>query len=186
MGNRLFVPGAFGYAPFQKKLIDEKLGYGPDFFKGRTFLTFDDCYEEFDKLNIKGDMNPETKVCGFSAGNIAYLKYLSLKQGKVKIKRLISVAGTMGELRLSPKNLVCQFVLTRLGYTLTEENMEFVKNLIPERHGFYSNCDHFISDKSLKRFIDLLGATPHFLKNHGHFGRTSGITEISGLKELLI
>lgn len=112
-----------------------------------------------------------------SLSTLFILKFF--KKYKLKCKILITIAGGYAEKIDDPKFLYL------IDFIPTKQDFEYAKENIPFRYSFYSDNDDVFSQKNLSDYISLLSSNGIFLKNHGHFGQSSKVTDIPEIETIV-
>lgn len=181
MKNILLIHGFNGkpliFDYFKHEL--SKKGYNvwvPD-FPVREDISVKKYFKIFDSVK---DIFDDCVVIAHSIGNAMFLKYIS--KYNIKVKKYISLAGfdrkfyNEGKYVLNEKVKKCQ---------LTDKQILDAKSLISEKFSIFSNNDHIIPLDILEGFSKDINSKAILIKNIGHMGKKSGITELPEVLKLI-
>lgn len=120
-----------------------------------------------------GYITEETTFITHSLGGIFIVKFLI--ENKVKIKKLITVAG-FNHLKFED-----DYKLYESFYT-SEEKLQEIEKYCKERICIYANDDPYVPEPEALHFANLISAEKVIIKNAGHFNEKAGYKEF---KEIL-
>lgn len=123
-----------------------------------------------------GYITPNTTFITHSLGGIFIIKFLL--ENKIKIKKLITVAGFNNLTFDDDINLYNSFYIE-------DKNLSKIKDYCEEIISIYSDNDPYVSTEAAKNFATQLSSTEILLKNAGHFNEKYGYTEFKDLLEYL-
>jgi len=139
-------------------------------------ITLESWFEEMDK--IKDSIDDKSIFICHSLGCLFIVKYCCLH--KLKNKLIIAVAGG-----LTNKSEIHPDLAYLSPFIPTAEEIKKFKTLKNTIYNIYSNTDHIYKLTQLERYNQKLNATPIYLPNKGHFGKSSGVKEIPEIIEII-
>ena len=184
MKNALIIHGYNGdtsstFGPSLKSFLEEK-GYNVlmPIFPIRLEAKFDSWSSVLDKY--KEYFNDETIVIAHSIGNPFFIKYIY--NNKLNAKLYISVAGFCDLFRIEGReDLNSAFV----DFAVSDENIKYLKEYVPNRFSLYSDNDHIIPFNILESFYKKIDSNPVFISGVGHMGIKSKITRIPQIEKII-
>jgi predicted alpha/beta hydrolase family esterase len=181
--NLFAIHGFNGIVPVIKDYIEpegKKLGmdvFAP-VFPNKMKADFEKWEKILDEYNKKGLINENTTIIAHSLGTLFVPKYLARRN--IKIKLYISLAGFLGgDTEIEDIKKVVEKFLP------TEEEINKAMELMPIRYSIYSNNDHLFSKEILENYADRFNSNKVFIPNVGHMGRTSGITKLPQIFDIV-
>lgn len=170
-----FQDGSFGPSLI-KSLKDNHLDFESPEMPVGTNVSYNAWNLYFDK--IKNKITDKTIIIAFSLSALYLPKFLA--EAKLKPYAIITIAGA----KINP--LASKIPSHFRNFIPMNKDFDYVKKSIPNKFAFYSDNDHIFSLYHLEDYAQSIGAEQLFLKNHGHFGNRSGITEIPELNQLVL
>ena len=149
---------------------------------GITYLSWK---TEFEKL-CKNYINKNTIVIAQSMGTQFFVKYMAETNGEVAA--YISCAAPYGARNIKPQEDMEKLKLMGKAaktFIPTAKEYNRFKNLTFNKYSFYSNGDIFFELDNLEKYYKAIGATPHFIKNKGHFNFSAGVHDFPELLNLV-
>lgn len=170
------IPQIFEY--FKEEL--EELGYNvilPE-FPVREDITVEGYFKIFDRY--KQYYNENLIVVAHSIGNPMFIKYIS--KNSYKIGKYISLAGFSKDFFNEGKDVLNEKVKLTI---LSDQELNDVKNLINEKYSIYSDSDHLVPFELLEQYCKDIDSVSIPMKDIGHMGKKSGLTELPKVVELI-
>ena len=164
---------------FGKKLKEElkKIDYKiiEPIFTTKKQITLSSWFKEMDNY-IKDIKCADVIIC-HSLGTNFIVKYLT--KNNIKTKLCIMVAGGVATEKMGEDfDFLEPFVPSQ------DEFKEFNK-LVDYCFNIYSNNDHIWKQENIHLYSKLSNATEIFLKDKGHFGKTSGVKDIPEIIQII-
>ena len=134
--------------------------------------------DTMDNYMVSGELNSDSIIVAHSLGAHFIPKYIS--ERKIPIKMYISCAGFLTD--HSGKQKLQEIVKD---FKPTDEEIDSFIDLCDSRFSIYSNNDHMNPQEELENYADRFHATRVLVQNVGHMGKSSGITELPEVIELI-
>lgn len=131
-----------------------------------------------DEYILNGQLNSDSIIVAHSLGTHFIPKYLADRN--LQIKCFISCAGFLNDI-VGRDDLNKIFDDFRPNEKQIQKSIELMKN----RYAIYSNNDHMNPIEELEYYAEKFHAKKVFIENIGHLGKTSGITELPEIVEII-
>jgi len=183
MNNYFIIHGSFGnpYVNWFAWLHDlleskQKQVYVPDFPTGVEHQNYDNWSKLLKYYFDLGLINEDTIIIGHSIAPTFICKFLI--QNKIKVSKIISVAGFNNYLNISEE-------YDTVNKTMYSDNIEEVKKYSKEIVCLYSDNDPYVKYEVEKKFADKIATKQILLPNCGHINTESGFTTFEDIVKFL-
>jgi len=158
----------------KQRLVNHGFGIIEPLFPLEHEITLDKWLEVMDKIKVEDNQN---YLC-HSLGCNFIIKYLFHK--KLKADTIIAVAGGyFNESQVWPGfSPIKDFIPT-------EEELDYFRKNTKAVYLIYSNNDHIYTQSYFDAYMEKTGAKGVFVKDQGHFGRSSKVKDIPIIETLL-
>lgn len=156
-----------------------KLGYTivqPSFSTGKN-ITLKSWMEEMEKLAAEIDKD-SIFIC-HSLACLMIIKFFA--KNKISNKLIVAVAGG-----LCKESEVFKGFEHLIPFIPNCNELDLFAKLENTVYNIYSDNDHIYNLAQLERYTKATSATPIFLPNKGHFGSSSGVTEIPEIVDIIL